>query len=421
MNFKIITVDFGINSSFVNKDFEHINFNFEDGLPNLPVNILSNAVVIVADVIEHLIEPQKFINNLSMWARVSPYILISTPDRNRVRGLGDYGPPQNTAHVREWSLQEFYELLAQNGIKNFLIGYTENNDILRQKVTILAICGYEISFSSQEKKKILAIVNCYNEKDIIIETINHLLSQDIDVCVVDNNSNDGTFEIINHFFINNNRVCIRQSENYGNTYEWYKLLCNTEKISHEFSLKYDWFMHNDADEIRNAPISNITLNDMISFVDNLGYNALDFTVLDFRFTKNNDSVESNFEKNLLSFEFGRNPGHFQQVKAWKYSPNINLCESGGHDAKFPNRKIYPINFLTKHYPLRSYSQAIKKIYQDRITRIAKEQKERGWHAHYDKYIKGQANLNFNEYQLIRWHQNIFDTEFLVERISRIGI
>lgn len=420
-DFQIITVDFGENSSFVNQRFEHITFNFDNGLPNIDTKILENSIVIASDVIEHLINPQNFIDSLNNWSKIVPYIVISTPDRNIARGLSDYGPPANNAHVREWSLQEFRELLFFNGFENFFIGYTENTNFHKQKATILALVGKKVNYKPQNLKKILAIINSYNEKDIIYETITHLLNQGIDVCFVDNHSNDGTYELVASSFQNDDRVIIRKSDYYGDNYEWYQLLKNTENISHEFSKKYDWFMHHDSDELRYSPFKNISMQEMISFVDSEDYNAIDFTVIDFRFTKNNDNITKEFEKNLLSFEFGRRAGHFQQVKCWKYTKDINLADSGGHNVEFQNKKVYPIKFLLKHYPLRNIEQAQRKIFQDRQKRIMKEKNEKGWHSHYDKFIKNEISIVFKDYQLLRWHQNIFDTEFIVERISGIGI
>jgi len=419
--FKIITVDFGKKSALLHQKFMvHIDFDLENGLSSIREDILENSIVIAA-VIEHLVNPHKFLKDLSNWVKIVPFILISTPDRNRVRGLEDYGPPANKAHVREWSLQEFRELLAYYNFGNFLIGYTENTDFHKQKTTILAIAGEYINYTKKPMKKVLATIHSYNEGDMICETIEHLLNQGIDVCFVDNHSKDRTYEVVNSNFGNNNRVIIRMSENYGESYEWYKLLKTTENITHEFKDQYDWFMHHDSDELRYSPLKNVTLQEMISFVDSLGYNAIDFTVVDFRYTQENENVSQNYEENLLDFEFGRRPGHFKQVKCWKYAQDISLAESGGHEVLFKGRKIYPIKFLLKHYPLRNINQARKKIFEDRILRIIREKKERGWHVQYDRFIERESNLKFNRLNLIRWHPNIFDVEFLVERISGIGI
>lgn len=420
--FNIITVDFGSNSGYVSDKFEHIQFNFDHGLPDIDHEILANSVVIASDVIEHLINPQNFIDTLSKWAKIAKYVLISTPDRDIARGLDDMGPPANLAHVREWNLSEFNQYVCAADFGRFLIGHTENTNFHRQKATILVVAGKEVNVNPALTKAInaLAIMNCYNEKDIIVESINHILNQGLDVCMVDNHSTDGTYELLNEAFFNNSRVYLRQSEFYGNNYEWHRLLSGTEQITHEFSDKYSWFMHYDADEIRYSPVKGVTLQQMLGFVDSLGYNSIDMTVLDFRFLPA-QNINANYENNLLNFEFGRRPAHFLQVKCWKYAPDISLANSGGHDAQFTARKVYPIKFLMKHYPLRNKEQAGKKIFQDRASRILKEKSEKGWHGQYDKFIVGNEEIVFNQHQLIRWHPNMFDVEYLVERISGIGL
>lgn len=420
-DFNIITVDFGDNSSYVNNKFKHIQFNFDNGLPNIGEEVLKNSVVIASDVIEHLINPNNFTFGLSEWSKLAKYVVISTPDRDIARGFDDMGHPANLAHVREWNLSEFNQYLNHFDFGKILIGHTENTDFHKQKATILAVAGREVNYFSQNNLvKILAIMNCYNEKDIIIESINHILNQGLDVCLIDNHSNDGTYELVESTYANNSRVMIRKSKDYGDNYEWQKLLEGTENISHEFSNQYDWFMHYDADEIRYSPIKDVTLQQMITFIDDLGYNSIDMTVIDFRFTKD-INVQQNYENNLLSFEFGRRAGHFSQVKCWKYAKDIVLASSGGHDAQFVNRKVYPIKFLMKHYPLRNLEQAQNKVFRDRANRIQKEKSEKGWHGHYDNFIINNEDIVFNEHQLIRWHPNIFDSEYLVERISGIGM
>lgn len=66
---------------------------------------LKADVVICSDVIEHISNPEDMMNFLQKIE--FSYLLISTPERDRIFGKGDYGPPQNTAHYREWNAEEF--------------------------------------------------------------------------------------------------------------------------------------------------------------------------------------------------------------------------------------------------------------------------------------------------------------------------
>ena len=111
-------------------------------------------------------------------------------------------------------------------------------------------------------------------------------------------------------------------------------------------------------------------------VDSLGYTAIDFTVLNFAFTEDSHNRTIDPEK-FRHCDFGRNYGHFRQVKAWKNGVGtVDLSSSAGHEALFHGRKIYPLKFLTKHYPLRSIEQANRKVYIERLPRGEKEKNEK---------------------------------------------
>ncbi|MEO6313449.1 MAG: methyltransferase domain-containing protein [Chitinophagaceae bacterium] len=62
-------------------------------------------LVICSDIIEHLRNPDELMRFLSQMS--FHRAVISTPERDAVAGVGDYGPPGNTTHYREWSKDEF--------------------------------------------------------------------------------------------------------------------------------------------------------------------------------------------------------------------------------------------------------------------------------------------------------------------------
>lgn len=62
-------------------------------------------LVIVSDVIEHLMDPDQLLN----WICKIPFkvLVISTPERDVIRGKNHCGPPGNIYHIREWNFDEF--------------------------------------------------------------------------------------------------------------------------------------------------------------------------------------------------------------------------------------------------------------------------------------------------------------------------
>jgi SAM-dependent methyltransferase len=69
-------------------------------VPRRPIDM-----VICADVIEHLTEPNELLEYIQ---RVNPkLIVLSTPDRTRRPTNQEAGPPTHQQHTREWNMEEF--------------------------------------------------------------------------------------------------------------------------------------------------------------------------------------------------------------------------------------------------------------------------------------------------------------------------
>lgn len=399
-----------------------IAHDLELGLPDLPDEIVRQAVIVCSDVVEHLRRPEHLMRDLAVISQRAPYVLISTPDRDRARGWLDMGPPANPAHVMEWSGSEFLRFMNLVGFgRVHLHGHTINSDVHRAKTTILTVTGTHVSIEkSVMKKKVAAVIHGFNEADIIPEVFHHLSRQEVEVHYFDNWSTDGTWEYAQSMHrMGKIKHCERFPSEPGPDYEWRDQLDKT--ASYAKTLDADWVMHHDADEIRVSPWDGFTLRDAISHADQLGFNAIDFTVIDFRFLTSAISRGLPYEQELTHFEFGRRPGHFLQVKCWKNGVDVDLASSGGHDARFNARKVYPVKFLLKHYPLRSEIQAASKIFKNRIPRFRKEQQAYGWHHQYDKYAESTEIRGWRPVECVPWHPTLFNTEYLVERISGIGL
>lgn len=257
------------------------------------------------------------------------------------------------------------------------------------------ICCVPINF------KILAIVHVYNEADVMEALVLYLLGQGVDVYIVDNWSEDGTYDIaqkLQQAFPE--RVFVEQFPEKGKTeyYEWYQQLERTEELGR--CLQYDWFIHYDADEMRISPWKNATLQQAIYYMDQLGYNLIENTVIDFKLTE--ETNESIFMKDVY-FDFGHRTSHFKQTKSWKKTDFVTLKESGGHIAVVPEPKIFPLKIVTRHYPFRNMEQAQKKVFVDRKPRFVKERGERGWHGQYDA-MKDKNDLLTDSDKLLKWDE-----------------
>lgn len=397
-------------------DARFFEANLECGV-DLDPDSLERSLIVCADVIQRLAQPEILLRQLAEFSRSCAYLLLSTPDRDRTCGLLDLGPPENPANTMEWSADEFGRFMVDCGFApNFFLGHTFNNDHDLAKNTTLAIGGLEACYQVSPSVSVAAVMPVYNEEDVIEQIVRHLSKQGVEIHAIDNWSTDHSYEIMQRLtFEGACAKLTRFPDTPSNDYNWVGMLDYI--ASYAEGLHHDWVILHDADEIRWSPWRDATLQQAISFVDRLGYNSIDFTVLDFRYT----SLTTQRLAELRFFEFGRRPGHFLQVKAWKNNQRVELSGLGGHCAEFAGRRTFPLKFLTQHFSLRSHQQATKKVFADRLPRIQRERWERGFHTQYDQYEELGRSYPWRSFELHQFHRAVFDAEYLIERLGGVGI
>src|SRR5690606_1201477 len=143
-------------------------------------------------------------------------------------------------------------------------------------------------------------------------------------------------------------------------------------------------------------------------------------VCDFRPVDDGFRPGDPLERTLARFEFGKRAGHFSQVKAWKQGTEaVALAKSGGHNAAFAGRRVFPYKFLLRHYPLRSPQQARRKVFAERMTRFSPGERAKGWHIQYDG-LQPDASFLWPD-GLTEFDAGNTRRDCVVELISGIGI
>ena len=291
--------------------------------------------------------------------------------------------------------------------------------------TPLAIAGREAIPPpvGLQPAKALALMTTYNEEDIIEQCVENLFAQGLDVFVVDDGSTDGTVDKLEAIARATPRLTLDQDTRKGALFYDREVLFATllAQIKRVAANGTTWGMYVDPDEIRSSPWPGVSLAEAFARVESLGYNAVDFTVADFRYTQGQVMSSAPFETQMRLFEFGRRPGHFFQIKAWRQTPglDVSLYPSCGHDAHFTGRRVFPLKFLLKHYPLRGADHARRKIHQDRLPRYDPKEVARGAHVQYNSY-RDQVPVGWDPDSLQAWDDS-FPSRFLLERLSGIGI
>lgn len=382
---------------------------------------LKQSVVVCSGLLQKLVDPTALLATLHDLLRDAPVAVITTPDRDRIAGIGDLGPPRSPENVREWSLTEFTRLLREAELNISFSGLTTEGATRNKNTAIAVLRPPSISTASAPTDfRVRAFMCAYNEEDVIAPVLEYLTSQDVEVHLVDNWSTDRTVARAQSFLGRGlARITRFPADRASATYDWHDLLQHVATLSHESGA--DWCIHYDADELREACWPQVRLRDALYQVDREGFNAVDHTCIIFHPTLEQPGCDGDMRR-FRWYEFGKRGGHFQQVKTWKRQDMpVQLAESGGHIAEFPGRKTYPFKFLLRHYPIRSPEHGARKVLHDRQPRWnPKERQQRGWHIQYDHIQQGHEFL-VDTARLHCFDEDSFYRDYLIERLSGVGV
>jgi hypothetical protein len=383
----------------------HLWLEWEPGrapLPALPAAVLRHSVLVCDGELDRAADPGALLQAMAEAMREAPLLVLTAR-------AGDDRTPEGLAAV-----------LGAAGLTPAFAGYTAGPG--GEKDTLLAIVEREDLRRIDRAPagfKVTAILSAYNEGDIVEHAILRLVAEGVDVRLVDNWSTDDTVARAQALGLGDRLVIERfPPDGPSDTYDWERLLRNSERIAAEIG--EGWVVHQDVDEIRSAPWRGVSMRDALHHVQQRGFNAVDYTALVFHPTDESFRHGDDMGRKLRHFEFGGRGGHFAQIKAWDAGAGpAELAPSGGHAVSFPGRRVFPYKFLLLHYPIRSQEHGERKVFSDRQARWNPDERQKGWHSHYDRFGGGHRFIR-EEDELLAYDE-AFDAHYLVERLTGIGI
>lgn len=222
--------------------------------------------------------------------------------------------------------------------------------------------------------RVVALMTVRNEELYLERCIRHLQSQGVEACIIDNGSIDGTRAIAESYL---GRGVMRIEDlPFTGQFELARILRNEERLAGEIDA--DWFMHHDADEIREAPRGFATLVDGVVAADRQGYNAINFDEFVFVPTGEDEDYERSDYVAAMKHYYFFEPAPMRRLNLWKNTGQpVDLVSKGGHVVRFANRRVFPQSFVMRHYIVLSKAHAIRK-YGDR--RFSATEVGKGWHS-----------------------------------------
>jgi hypothetical protein len=244
--------------------------------------------------------------------------------------------------------------------------------------------------------KVVAIIAAFNEADIIATVVDDLIQQGIGVYFLDDGSTDQTIAAVEPF-VGRGVIAIERLRQPAlseagagpqvEPFHWEGILQRKTQLARD--LDADWFIHHDADEFRESPWPHLTLAEAIRLVDAAGYNAIDFASFNF-WPVHDDFNPGSDVRAAYPYYAEHAPFDRVQIRCWKKAGDVDLASSGGHEAQFKGRKVFPLRFVMRHYPIRGQAHGERKIFDERRGRFRAEERARGWHVQYDDVVEGAA-------------------------------
>jgi len=144
---RIVGIDLKESVSFCKSNLQFADVDWiQDNVENPCVIFNENFDLIIAsDVVEHLMNPNMLFEYIRKHSHSKTIVVLSTPERDVVRGETDMGPPPNLSHIREWNQEELKKYIEENDFK-----------------VLESFLAKDIYFIASTNSQILLIQDCKN-------------------------------------------------------------------------------------------------------------------------------------------------------------------------------------------------------------------------------------------------------------------
>lgn len=189
-----------------------------------------------------------------------------------------------------------------------------------------------------EDFRVIALISTFNEADIVEPVLDHLASNGVFAYLVDNGSTDETVARASRWLGPGLLGFERLPPPAEGGTSWQAILARKLELARE--LGADWYIHHDADEIRESLWPGTTLREAVGWVDRLGYNAIDFRVLNFPPVDDSFRPGDDPRRHFMRWE---EPAEYDRIqrKCWKAGAYDVSLDDGGHDVCFAGRLCFP--------------------------------------------------------------------------------
>lgn len=205
------------------------------------------------------------------------------------------------------------------------------------------------------RARMLGVLLCYNDGDLVGEAVRYLREQGHDVVAWDHGSTDETPEVLAS--LKGEMVELRTVPREVDFYGLYPMM--SEHLLAQYVPRYDWVSWPDQDEFLEGPDRSRPYRDWVSEVLRSPYDWVEFNNFNFWWTSADDPSLTRATQRVRHYALF--PGCAPRVRAWRAAAT-NIRQFN-HNPPLGQR--YPRFFNLRHYPMRSEAQMRRRLEVDR--------------------------------------------------------
>jgi glycosyltransferase involved in cell wall biosynthesis len=201
----------------------------------------------------------------------------------------------------------------------------------------------------------LGVLLCYNDGDLLEESISYLLEQQHDLIAWDHGSTDETPSVLERF-----RPQLREIRRVPREFDFYELYrAMSRHLIENYARDYDWISWPDQDEFLEGPARDRSYYEYLVEAHDSGVDWIAFRNFNFWFTEADNATVAEVTRRVRHYSLW--PDCPPRIRAWR-APITNIREFN-HNPLDGTPSPRPFNL--RHYPMRSSSQMWARVLRDR--------------------------------------------------------
>jgi glycosyltransferase involved in cell wall biosynthesis len=201
----------------------------------------------------------------------------------------------------------------------------------------------------------LGILLCYNDGDLLEESLTYLLEQNHDVIAWDHGSTDETPEVLGRF-----RADLREVRRIPREFDFYELYpAMSRHLIENYVDEYDWISWPDQDEFLEGPARDRPYCEYVVEAHDSDVDWIEFRNFNFWWTDDDDPTIAETTRRVRHYAL--RPDSPPRIRSWRAGvTNIRHFNHNPLDGTRSKRL-----FNLRHYPMRSRAQMRARVLRDR--------------------------------------------------------